>query len=204
MQEYTVGSIAVEHTNGHANGHGSENPASNYLTEHYDWRPRLSDESKTHLFSMRLDELSDRLGTLIVGRVPWLYPTKSDLGRDAFYYLCRFVYEKYCEKDEEIESLIRQIDAAGNAHYTATLRERVRTHTDDLTDSLTDALADNALEECHRQIEQFWRAVRDIHNDWVRHKFIDASMGSPTVRAVVKTLVRYGYAVDTDCVLQYT
>lgn len=170
----------------------------------FDWRQRFGDEAKTHLWTMRMPDTADRMSGLMIQHLHMVYGTRSDYGRDAIWYFTYFHYKKNQMHDPEIASLLAQSKAAGNAAWTAKIRRQIRTHCDDMHDSLLDAFCDGNLEECYRQIEQFWAVVAEIPNLWVREKYLAAVENSALLRTVTGTLKRMGYKVDGKLLVMYT
>lgn len=190
-------------TPGHAVTSGGKLPEID-VGEFFDWRPKFGDEPKTHVHAVRTTDTADRLLNATQQKYQYIYPTKADIIRDAIWLLCAYLYHRSKSPDPEISSLLRVAQAAGNAKYTAELRERIAQHTHDVQDSIVDALCDGNLEECHRQIVQFWDAVSSIPDDWIRDKFLTAARDCSTIGSVVRILHTYGYAIDADCVAQLT
>lgn len=174
------------------------------IGEVFDWRPRFGDEAKTHLLSIRVPESAHRVISLMLQEFHMVYGTQSDLCRDAVWFFAYFLYTLNKSGNQEVRHILDQAKAAGDARYTANLRRQIRQHLNDLHDSLLDAFADGHLEECHRQVEQFWGAVGNNPNPWVREKYLAAASGSALLKAVCGTLKRFGYRLDTAIVIMYT
>lgn len=168
--------------------------------EVFDWRPKWGTDVKTSLFGVRLPDQAIRAMELVLEPLKFMYATKSDLARDAVWFWCMALYNKVKSGDNELEALLRNAKAAGDARWTANLRREVWQHTTDLHNSLLDALLDGQFEECNRQVAQFWDSVSHMSNDWQREKYLRAVHGSALLRSVVRLLRTRGYKLDPDCV----
>lgn len=175
-----------------------------YLGEVFDWRSRDDDQPKTHLISFRVSEELHRMMSLRIQKLSMVYGTDSDYVRDAVWYFTDFHQRLDAIPNAEIASLLTNAEVAGNAHYTAKIRQDIKRFTDDVQNSLIDVLCDGNLEECHRQVSQFWHAISGQPNAWIQDKFIAATRVNKTIRMAIWVLKKSGYTLDAECAMLYT
>lgn len=128
------------------------------------------------------------------------YQTKSDVLRDAAYYMVEALYEKLGLSDQDIRSVLHSQRGKALSQFHTDQRNGARRATHQLREHLVTALSVEDLYEAHRVLVAYWEHIDQIPLQFWRKWYTKQFAESRTVQVTVRLLLQWGYILPQGLV----
>lgn len=163
-------------------------------------QPHWLNEPKGEPFTFRLHPGLARLVTILVESSATPYQSKSEFFRDAAYYLARTIRDLINNKDQRLETILREANLRAQSDDEARLQDTVLAFEHNLTEAVIGCIERGALAEACRKVDLFWTLIADIPVPYHRKAHQNVILESPLIQAILTLGQSKGYPVPVAAV----